>query len=229
MGWTALRDLIAVEITSGERLPGDSLPTQACLARDHSLSRHEVRRALRALQDKDLVRTVQGRRCFVAQSRIRLSLTDRLSLRQAAAAQGHEVTTQTGAIWRGRPRRNPAALLDEELAGEMVVCERMAYLNGQVLQSVLHLFHPGRMTIDDGCLLADTGLSEILSAGGVGQFSRTRFRLTVREATASERVDLKIAPSQSVIDMQIVWGDGDNRPVAATHAVTPADRLVLDF
>lgn len=229
MAWKALRDLIAAEITSGERSPGESLPTQARLARDHDLSRHEVRRALHALQERGLIRTIQGGGCFVAQSSIRLSMTDRPSLRQDAAFQAHKVTTKTRTIWRGWPRRNIAAILGDDLACEVIVCERMAYLNGHVFQSLRHEFHPGRVAIEDNVLQGDTSLAEILRAGGIRQYLRMRFQLTVRQATATERVDLEIAPSQSVIDMRILWGDGESRPIAATHAVTRADRLIVEI
>ncbi len=224
----ALRDVIEAAILRGELAPGDRLPTQDQLARDHGLSRHAVRCALRDLQARDLVRSEQGRGCYIAETCLTHSLTAMQSLAQDAIRQGHEITSETLAIWRGRDRRSEAGILGRDMSGDMVVAERLAYLNGRVFQVVRDYVCTKRVTIDESALDRATNLAEMLRAGGVRHCARTKSRVTVRKVTAAERVLLGIAPSQPVIDLFTYWGDGTAQPIAATHSVTRADRLALE-
>lgn len=229
MGWKALRDLIKEDIVSGKLAPGDRLPTQVQLTLNHGLSRHEVRCALRELQKRGFVRTEQGRGCFVCEQCITHSLTDTRSLRNDAVMQGQEVSTETLEIWRGCDRRTAAATPGLDLIGEVLACEQLAFLDGQVFQIVRHYLCTKRIAIDESVLGQDTDLADMLLAGGVLHYSQTKSRVTARKPSAMERVHLCIAPSQPVIDMLTWWGDSTSRPIATTHSVTRADRLALEI
>jgi hypothetical protein len=53
------------QIRSGTLRPGQALPSQARLARDHGVSRERVRKAIAKLGEGGLVETVRGRGTFV--------------------------------------------------------------------------------------------------------------------------------------------------------------------
>lgn len=64
-----LTEILRKQILSGTWQPGDQLPTEDALAREHGLSRGTVRQAISILVHEGLVRREQGRGTFVNPSR----------------------------------------------------------------------------------------------------------------------------------------------------------------
>lgn len=63
--WSQISGILASDILKGQLRQGEQLPSAQELAARFSVNRHTVRRAIAALEERNLVRTEQGRGTFV--------------------------------------------------------------------------------------------------------------------------------------------------------------------
>lgn len=63
--WNQISGILASEILKGRPRQGEQLPSAQALAARFDVNRHTVRRAIAALEERNLVRTEQGRGTFV--------------------------------------------------------------------------------------------------------------------------------------------------------------------
>jgi GntR family transcriptional regulator len=94
--WSDLAALIEAQITSGELKPGDLLPSEADLAREHQLARSTVRQALGYLENRGLVRGAGGARRQVADPRVLLQVH---VTRPASRVANHQSPTPGADSW----------------------------------------------------------------------------------------------------------------------------------
>ena len=83
-----LKQLIAKQITEGEWLPGDMLPTEEQLQEQYGLSRTTVRQALKELEIEGLISRYRGRGTFVARPKISHSPDPHFNLTAYLTEQG---------------------------------------------------------------------------------------------------------------------------------------------
>lgn len=63
--YVQLADLLAAQIERGDLEPGQPLPSEEHLRQEHGLARGTVRAAIRLLNERGVVRTLQGRGTYV--------------------------------------------------------------------------------------------------------------------------------------------------------------------
>lgn len=63
--WRQIYDWIAFRIAEEELAPGEKLPTEQELSHSFGVNRHTVRRALAALEERELIRTAHGSGSYV--------------------------------------------------------------------------------------------------------------------------------------------------------------------
>ncbi|MEP4989976.1 MAG: GntR family transcriptional regulator, partial [Paracoccaceae bacterium] len=81
---TQVSDVLRKSIQSGEYAPGDKLPSEAMLTREHGVSRTVVREAIASLRTDGLVEARQGAGVFVLKTHSLLSAAGRLDKKQIA-------------------------------------------------------------------------------------------------------------------------------------------------
>ena len=65
--YVQVADVIRAQIKSGELGPGDRVPSENDIKRDHQVARETARKALAVLRDEGLIVTMPARGSFVAQ------------------------------------------------------------------------------------------------------------------------------------------------------------------
>lgn len=228
MRWKALHDRIRSDIARGVLAPGTRLPTQERLSREYGISRHDVRLALRRLCQRGLIATRQGRGSWVESQGLTHVLSGTHSLDQEAARQGLELVTTTHAVWRARSAGTAASDLGLEPGCALVVAEQLSFLDGRAFQVARYHVRADRLTIGETALDRGIDAAVLLSAFGLGRFSRTKTRVTARLPSATETSLLNVPPSQPVVEMRTGWGDSAERTIAVAVTVARADRIALE-
>lgn len=89
-----LARLLRTQIREGHLRPGDQLPTEESLCREHGLSRGTVRQAIQVLEQEGLVKKEQGRGTFVAAPKERRSFFTLASFDEDMRRQGRRPSTR---------------------------------------------------------------------------------------------------------------------------------------
>jgi len=77
------------KIHEGVWKEGDAIPSEEALAREFSVSRMTVNRAIRELSDEQIVERIQGSGTYVAQQKYHSTLVEILNIADEIAARGH--------------------------------------------------------------------------------------------------------------------------------------------
>ncbi|HEV7252626.1 MAG TPA: phosphonate metabolism transcriptional regulator PhnF [Mesorhizobium sp.] len=225
--WRRIADQIEAGIAQHQLQPGAKLPTEAELAERFGVNRHTVRRALSALASEGVVRSARGSGTFVEQHRIRYPIGSRTRFTEIMAAEGHVAGGE---------------LMDwETVAAEPAIAESLGIEPGApvlrlrirrssdgvpVAIGVNHLPLPRF----EGFVPAFQELGAItpaLAACGVTDYRRRETKVSAREATGAEAVQLGLGSGRIVLAVLSVNEDGEGRPIQHTEAVFAADRIEL--
>ncbi len=200
--------VITEEIASGQRQPGDKLPTETELGREHGVSRTVVREAMSRLQASGLVESVRGKGSFV--------LAQPADTFTAAAAPPR-TADEVRELWELR-----VAL---ETSAAAWAARRRSRADLDRLQRVLDVFAAAERPVE--ALEADRGFHRALASAGCNTRLVTALdslgpamimmppdRLQGRENGARERHDLVTEEHR-----QIVAAVADQDPELAAAAV----------
>ena len=114
-----IKDYLLAEIQKGEWKEGDAIPSEAVLARQFSVSRMTVNRAVRELSSEQFLTRVQGSGTFVAQHKYQATLVAIKSIAEEVRARGHIHSSELHLLERGKPA--PQLLQQFKLeAGQML-------------------------------------------------------------------------------------------------------------
>ena len=121
-----LRDLIE----SGQLHPGDAVPSETDLIRDHGLSRITVRRAISELEREGLVVTRQGTGTFVADP-MRAGAQCLLSFTTETLRSGHSPGARLLSLRMTDGPEHVAAALEQDAGARLVHIKRLRTLDGE--------------------------------------------------------------------------------------------------
>ena len=244
--WEDVAAGLRSSINRGEYKPGDTLPTEAELAREYNVSRDTVRRALTRLTQQGLVtpgrgrlgrqvRTSQPLTFYAVRSESQERIAERrASGRDAWMADATEQERRAGqhitvAIEQAGPEiASRLELPDEE---PVAVRQRLRTIDGHPhnlndtyyprdISEGTAIEHPADVTEGTIALMRDMGYVQV----------RYRDDLETRMPTPEEAERLQIPPGVPVL-VQYRTGYTAERPVKLTVTVWPGDRtnLVYEF
>lgn len=98
-----IKDYLVAQIHQGEWKEGDAIPSEAVLAKQFSVSRMTVNRAVRELSSEQLLTRIQGSGTFVAQQKYQATLVAIKSIADEVRARGHAHSSQLHLLERGKP------------------------------------------------------------------------------------------------------------------------------
>lgn len=84
-----IKDYVLQQIQSGAWQQGQAIPSEAAMAKQFSVARMTVNRALRELSDEKMLTRVQGSGTFVAQQKYQATLVELRNIADEIAARGH--------------------------------------------------------------------------------------------------------------------------------------------
>lgn len=229
-----LRDRIAREVYKG----GDPLPSEPELAREFSVSRITINRAVGILRTDGLVRVIRGRGTFVRSIPV---VTRRANSRFVARDQGlgafdvevRELGMKPGSevvVDRVPASDRAAELLQVEPGSEVVVRRRRFFANDEPVQ-IADSYIPAPLAEEAGVTEADTSpggsYSRLAEVGRAPVFfSET---VSCRGASASEATLLEMEPQQPVLEVLLIASDRDHVPVSVTQHVMAGHQWKLNY
>ncbi|MBI1338936.1 phosphonate metabolism transcriptional regulator PhnF [bacterium] len=225
--WRGIADRLEERIARRELSPGDKLPTEADLAREHMVNRHTVRRALVELQAKGVVETSQGRGSFVRRQtlvmRIRRRTRFKDNMRHAGADYRHVVNhTEVGpadaAIAEG---------LGLRIGAPVVTVERTAYVGGEAIGIGRHHFSHARLPSFIEMYRTRGSITETLRDCGVPDYVRARTTVISRLPTAAEAAHFNMPRHIPLLITRSVNHDMLGEPVEYGESRFAADRIEL--
>lgn len=89
-----IKDQLLSEIQAGMWKPGEAIPAEEQLARQFSVSRMTVNRAVRELSSAQILTRIQGSGTYVAQHKYQATLVDIKNIADEIHARGHVHTSQ---------------------------------------------------------------------------------------------------------------------------------------
>jgi GntR family transcriptional regulator len=239
------------EIRAGQLAPGDKLPAETELAKQHRVSAPTIRQALGVLQAEGLIEKVHGRGNFVRKPRRKvLRSNDRHQWEKDRARAPQEDRLQTGSteydtgltvddlVFSAEYREAKA---DERLAEALSVpvgtrlLERIyktRYSAEDYPFNVSHSYLVHDLVAANPDLLDATnepwpgGTQSQLHTVGI-EIDRIVEHITARPPTVEEAEELGLTAGVAVIVLRKTSIDTDDRPVDVSEVILPCDRTEL--
>lgn len=223
--WRKLEAALVEEI--GRLPPGGNrrLPTERELAERFSVNRHTVRQAIRALVERGLVRTEQGRGMFAADVLVDYALGPRTRFSANLLAQDRLPGRERLAV-RVRPGEAAATqALGLPTGSPLVEFESIGLAEGVPL-TLGRLFLPaGRFPDAVSRLEADPSITGLLAAHGIADYRRRQTRLHARLPREDEAALLRQPPVEPVLVTEALDVDPAGRPLTFSITVWSAARV----
>lgn len=235
-----LRDLIR----SGELAPGDKLPSERTLVKEHQVARNTAREAVRQLTESGLVSPYHGRGVFVrakprlmrfGQRRYSRELREETGVSPFHAEvleQGRTPSAKCTSIERAAPPADVAERLHVDANSQSVVRRENWYYADNEPMQIGVTYIP--WDIAQGSPLANT---DVLGPGDlyarfedVGHLiTYTREEVTARMPTPDEVAGLQIPDGVPVLDVLHTGIDQERKAFEVTQFIMRADYTGLDY
>lgn len=226
--WTSITEALEAEITSGQRRPGDKLPTEAELASRFGVNRHTVRRALADLAARGRVHARRGSGVFVQEGRpVDYPIGRRTRLSRNLAAAGREAGRHILSAETRRASLAEAEALVLTPGSAVHVVEGISLADGVPLALFRSVLPAERFPDMLATLREETSVTVALRRHGVEDYTRADTRLTAKRATATMALHLGLREGDPILRTVSVNVDGDGRPVEYGHTWFAGDRVTL--
>ena len=227
--WRQIAERLERDIVSGNRQPGERLPTEMQMAEEFGVNRHTLRRAVAALAEQGLVRIEQGRGTFVQESVIDYRVKKRTRFSENMLGHRREPSGRILAI-REEPAEDAVAKALEIRKGTtVIVVERIGEVDGRPLSIASHYYPKARFpTLPE--VMRDTGsITQTMERLGVGDYTRKVTKVTARAARAADARLLQQSPNKPILMTEGINIDATGRPVEYSVARWASDRVQMVF
>jgi GntR family transcriptional regulator len=218
------RDLKAT-IAAGTLAPGDRLPTQRELAREHGVTVMTVRQALQLLEQEELVTMRHGLGTFVAPARLRYAIGNLRSLAQEVAAQGLDLRTSVLRRALVAPHPRVAEVLCVEPGAPVLSIERLRFVGQQAVvyqQSYLQAWLEDAL---EGVDLGSTSLYEHIQRTLKIELARAQERIHAIGLGAPEALLLHEPGGAAALLSERITYSASGDPIMFDRAFMPGDRV----
>lgn len=230
LSWEEIRDQISREIASGRLVPDTRLPSEPDMCVLYKARRHSLRKALAALVEQGKLRVEHGRGTFVERAPLlNYVIGSRTRFRANLMAQGLAASGQR---------------LDEKsLPASVRVAKALALPVGNTVYARSGRGFANELPINLGWSywseerfpdIAERrrsypSVTDLYRSYGIIDYRRLRTTIFTRLASENEAGLLMMRPGQSVMVVQKIDVDLDNRPICFSEAVWAGDRVQFTF
>jgi len=137
-----IKETLKAHILDGEYGVGDQLPSESQLRAAFGVSRVTVRQALQALQDEQLIESIQGKGHFVCRAKAVQNLSRLEGLRESVAAAGLEVRSRVIGASECAADARVAAVFGLARGAPIVELRRVRFINRQPASLDVSYFLP---------------------------------------------------------------------------------------
>lgn len=225
--WRQIHDWIEYRIAEKELKPGDRLPTEQDFARMFGVNRHTVRRALAALEERELIRTEQGSGSYVREQVIDYAVGRRTRfhenlLRQQRRPRGEliaaSVVPATSAV---------AEALALARGEEVIVLETLGAADGTPVTLAKAYFPQKRFAGLDGHYRRTGSVTLSLKEYGVDDYRRKVTAISARMPSARDARLLRQPGNRPVLVAEALNVDTAGRPIEYCITRFASDRIQI--
>jgi GntR family phosphonate transport system transcriptional regulator len=216
--WSQISGILSSEIVKGQLRQGEQLPSAQQLAARFDVNRHTVRRAIAALEERNLVRTEQGRGTFVQEQTMDYVISRRTRFTQNM----RNLNVEADMEFLGETREIPPPKVAQALGlGRHEYVHRIETLDradGHVVDYSIAYFPATRFPEFPVVYRRLRSVTRALAEFGVVDYERKHTRVSARLPDSNTARLMQQPASRPVLSVQSI--NTDTRGVPVQYGIT---------
>ncbi|MBD9529636.1 MULTISPECIES: phosphonate metabolism transcriptional regulator PhnF [Paracoccus] len=225
--WAEIAQQLSTEIASGQRRPGDKLPTEAELSARFGVNRHTVRRALADMADRGMVHSRRGAGVFVQGLAVDYPLGLRTRFSTNLAAMGRAAGRTLLNIETRHASAPEAAALQLDPEARVHVLDGISTADGLAVAFFRSIFPASRFPGLPETLRREMSITRALAEHGITDYTRAETRLTAERADTVVALHLRLREGDPILRAVGINIDPQGAPVEYGHTWFAGDRVTL--
>ena len=211
--WSQIGDILADDILKGRLRQGEMLPSAQELATRFDVNRHTVRRAMAALEQRNLVRTEQGRGTFVQEQTLDYAISRRTRFTQNMRNLNVDTDTEILEDAREIPPAQVAEALGLGRNEYVYRIETMSRADGHIVDHSTAYFPAARFPGLPAIYRRTQSVTQTLNEFGISDYVRKHTRVSARLPDAHTARLMKQPANRPVLHVQSINADPRGMPV----------------
>ncbi|SFS19362.1 GntR family transcriptional regulator, phosphonate transport system regulatory protein [Dyella sp. OK004] len=216
--WSQIGDILADDILKGRVRQGEQLPSAQELAERFDVNRHTVRRAIAALEQRNLVRTEQGRGTFVQEQTLDYAISRRTRFTQNMRNLNIEADIEFLSDTREVAPSQVAEAMGLGRHEYVFRIETLSHADGHIVDYSTAYFPAARFPGLPAIYRRTQSVTRTLAEFGVGDYVRKHTRVSARLPDA-ETARLMKQPSNRPV-LHVLSINADTRGVPVQYGIT---------
>ena len=211
--WSQIGDILADDILKGRLRQGQMLPSAQELAKRFDVNRHTVRRAMATLEQRNLVRTEQGRGTFVQEQALDYPISRRTRFNQNMRNLNVDTDTEILEDAREIPPTQVAEALGLGRNEYVYRIETMSRADGHIVDHSTAYFPAARFPGLPAIYRRTQSVTETLNEFGIADYVRKHTRVSARLPDAHTARLMKQPANRPILHVQSINADPRGMPV----------------
>ena len=216
--WSQIGDILADDILKGRLRQGEMLPSAQELATRFDVNRHTVRRAMAALEQRNLVRTEQGRGTFVQEQTLDYAISRRTRFTQNMRNLNVDTDTEILEDAREIPPAQVADALGLGRNEYVYRIETTGRADGHIVDHSTAYFPAARFPGLPAIYRRTQSVTQTLNEFGISDYVRKHTRVSARLPDAHTARLMKQPTNRPVLHVQSI--NADPRGVPVQYGIT---------
>ena len=216
--WSQIGDILADDILKGRLQQGQMLPSAQELATRFEVNRHTVRRAMATLEQRNLVRTEQGRGTFVQEQALDYAISRRTRFNQNMRNLNVDTDTEILEDAREIPPTQVAEALGLGRNEYVYRIETMSRADGHIVDHSTAYFPAARFPGLPAIYRRTQSVTQTLNEFGISDYVRKHTRVSARLPDAHTARLMKQPANRPVLHVQSI--NADPRGVPVQYGIT---------
>ncbi len=216
--WSQIGDILADDILKGRLRQGEMLPSAQELATRFDVNRHTVRRAIAALEQRNLVRTEQGRGTFVQEQTLDYPISRRTRFTQNMRNLNVDTDTEILEDAREIPPTQVAEALGLGCKEYVYRIETTSRADGHIVDHSTAYFPAARFPGLPAIYRRTQSVTQTLNEFGISDYVRKHTRVSARLPDAHTARLMKQPTNRPVLHVQSI--NADPRGVPVQYGIT---------
>ena len=224
--YAQMANILRSGISGGEYMPGEQLPSEAALAKSHSVSSMTARQAVSVLEEEGLVRRIQGKGTYVRKIGFSASSFGLDPLKNVFDDKQNLSVRVVNAAVKKTPgyEKEVLGLLPEK---PVILVERIIFYKDEPF--TLHVsftkFDPTSPSVES--MLDTVVLTELIFQEGYSNFRSGILNLLPDKVEEKDAEMLRLTPGESVFKLEHLFYDFDNLPAAYGWFIVSPEKMPL--
>ena len=226
--WRQIATSIGEDITTGRLGLGSRLPAESVLAARFAVNRHTVRRAMEELSRNGLITTEHGRGSFVTDNVMDYVIGPRTRFSEWVRRHNREPSGRVLDLRTTVADASVAEGLSIPAGAEVVMLERLGLADDLPVSLATHWF-PATLPGIALALTQGATVTAALAVAGVGDYRRSRTRVSARLPSAAEATLLRTARNRPLLICENTNQDANGQVVEFCLTRHPTPRVQVVF